>query len=74
MKLICLESALKYNSCDVANGIKILLSRAALTTVRYHELFDTRICKKTRYFMALLLAFIIDIQIIELHDDVILSI
>ena len=57
MKLICLKSALKSNSFDVAIGIKIpfflefwfLLAGALLTTVHYHELFEKKII---RYFGA----------------------
>ena len=37
MKLINLKSALKCDSFDVAIGIEMSL----LTTVRYHELFDS---------------------------------
>ena len=48
MKLICLKSALKCDSFDVAIGIKIPFFRVLVTiepgrslpTVRYQELFD----------------------------------
>ena len=49
MKLIYLKSALKFDSFDVAIGIKIPFFRVSVTiepglsftTVRYHELFDS---------------------------------
>ena len=55
MKVIYLKSALKSDSFDISIGIKNPFSRVSVTiepgrsllTVRYHELFDINLVKKT---------------------------